>query len=50
MGEGGKKAAFNIGGAIVGAVLAAVAVFGLVAQQNSASQPQKYSSTITYDQ
>ncbi len=50
MSEGGKKAAFNVGGVVIGAVLAAVAVFGLVAQQSSASQPQKYSSTITYDQ
>lgn len=44
------KMAFNIGGAVLGALLATVAVFGLVAQQNSVTQPQTYNSTITYDQ
>lgn len=46
----GKKLAFNVGGAVIGAVLATVAIFGLIAQQNSVSQPQTYKSTITYDQ
>lgn len=50
MNEGSKKVAFNVGGAIIGAVLACVSVFGLIAQQNSVTQPQTYKSTITYDQ
>ncbi|MBD2760245.1 DUF2613 family protein [Yimella sp. cx-573] len=48
--QGGKKAAYNIGGAVVGALLASVAIFGLVQQQGSATQPQKYNAQINYDQ
>lgn len=48
--DGGKRAAFNIGGAVVGALLAAVAIFGLVAQQGSVTQPQTYKAQINYDQ
>lgn len=44
------KLLYNIGGAVVGAVLATVATFGLIAQQNSSTQPQKASSTISYNQ
>lgn len=45
-----KKVFYNVGGALAGAVLAAVAVFGLIAQQGSVTQPQKFSSTISYNQ
>lgn len=48
--DGGKRAAWNIGGAIAGALLAAVAIFGLVQQQSSISQPQTYKAQINYDQ
>ncbi|NNG41183.1 hypothetical protein HJ588_18135 [Flexivirga sp. ID2601S] len=50
MGEGNKKVAYNVGGAIVGALLAAVAIFGLIAQQGSITQPQKFSQNIDYNQ
>ncbi|WP_186526023.1 hypothetical protein [Leekyejoonella antrihumi] len=50
MNQGTTKIAFNIGGALIGAVLACVSIFGLIAQQNSVSQPQTYKSTITYGQ
>ena len=43
------KLAYNIGGGLLGVVLALLAIFGLVAQQNSVTQPQKYSSQINYD-
>ncbi|WP_158607475.1 hypothetical protein [Flexivirga caeni] len=50
MGESNKKVLYNVGGAVVGAVLATVAIFGLIAQQGSVTQPQKFSSTINYNQ
>lgn len=50
MGDSNKKVLFNVGGAVIGAVLATVAIFGLIAQQGSVTQPQKYSSTISYNQ
>lgn len=50
MNSSSKKLAYNVGGAIVGALLATVAIFGLINQQSSATQPQKYSQTINYDQ
>jgi hypothetical protein len=40
----------HVGGALAGAVLASGAVFGLIAQQGSVTQPQKFSSTISYNQ
>lgn len=46
----GKQAAYNIGGAVIGVVLALIAIFALVAQQGSVTQPQKYSAQINYDQ
>ncbi|WP_156822538.1 hypothetical protein [Demetria terragena] len=47
--EGASKVAWNAGGAIVGIVLAALAVFGLVQSQSSVQQKQTYSETISYD-
>ncbi|MBO1766586.1 MULTISPECIES: hypothetical protein [Allobranchiibius] len=44
-----KKLAYNIGGGLLGVILALLAIFGLVAQQNSVTQPQKYSPQISYD-
>lgn len=49
MDETNKKLAYNIGGGVIGVILALVAIFGLVAQQGSVTQPQKYSSNINYD-
>lgn len=43
-----KKTAYNIGGAIVGVLLAGLSIFGLIHSQQS-SQPQHYKSTISYD-
>ncbi|TWE12632.1 DUF2613 family protein [Rudaeicoccus suwonensis] len=45
-----NKIIYNVGGAIVGALLAAVAIFGLVQQQGSQTQPQTYKGAITYNQ
>lgn len=50
MGDSNKKILYNVGGAVIGAVLATVAIFGLIAQQGSVTQPQKFSSTINYNQ
>ncbi len=44
-----KKLAYNIGGGVLGVLLALLAIIGLVAQQGSITQPQKYSSNIKYD-
>lgn len=48
--QASKKAAYNIGGAVIGALLASVAIFGLVQQQGSITQPQTYKAQINYDQ
>ncbi|WP_446663496.1 hypothetical protein [Flexivirga sp. B27] len=50
MGASNMKLLYNIGGAVAGVVLATVAIFGLIAQQGSVTQPQKFSSTINYNQ
>ena len=50
MSDSNKKILYNVGGAVIGAVLATVAIFGLIAQQGSVTQPQKFSSTINYNQ
>lgn len=50
MGASNMKLLYNIGGAVAGVVLATVAIFGLIAQQGSVTQPQKFSSTISYNQ
>lgn len=47
--EGNKKAVWNIGGAIVGILLAGLSVIGLINSQNSVQQPQNYKNTISYD-
>lgn len=47
--EGSKKAAWNIGGAIAGILLAGLAVVGLIQSQSSIQQPQDYKGTISYD-
>lgn len=49
MDETNKKLAYNVGGAVIGVLLALIAVFALIAQQGSVTQPQKFNSTISYD-
>ncbi|BDZ58200.1 hypothetical protein [Barrientosiimonas endolithica] len=49
MNESGNKTAWNIGGAVVGVLLALLAIFGLVQSQSSIKQPQNYSEVISYD-
>lgn len=44
-----KKLAYNIGGGLLGIVLALLVTVGLISQQNSVTQPQKYTSQIQYD-
>lgn len=48
--SGGRKTAFNIGGAVIGILLALIAIFALVWAQGNIAQPQKYSAQINYDQ
>ena len=48
MGDSGNKTMYNIGGGIVGILLAGLAIFGLVQSQGS-EQPQKYHANISYD-
>ncbi|CAM2832988.1 MULTISPECIES: hypothetical protein [Dermacoccus] len=44
-----NKAAYNVGGAIVGILLALLAIFGLIQTQGNQEQSQKYQSKISYD-
>ncbi len=44
------KLGLNVGGAVLGMILAAAAIFGLVQQQGGITQPQTYSPQINYDQ
>ena len=44
-----NKAAYNVGGAIVGILLALLAIFGLIQTQGNQEQAQKYQSKISYD-
>lgn len=43
-----QKIAFNVVGTIIGALLAGLAIFGIVASQQTDS-PQKYTETINYN-
>ena len=45
-----KKLAYNIGGGILGALLALTAIFAMVTQQGQQTQPQTYKAQINYDQ
>ena len=48
MGETGNKTMYNIGGGVLGALLAGLAVFGLVHSQQQ-PQPQEHSAQISYE-
>lgn len=46
---GANKAAYNVGGAVVGILLALAAIFGLIQSQSNQDQTQQYKSKISYD-
>lgn len=47
--EGTKKTAYNVAGTVVGALLAAVAIFGIVQMQTSQEIPQENTQLIEYN-
>lgn len=47
--EGKKKTAWNITGGVIGALLAALSMFGIVASQSSVKQPQTAQEVISYN-
>lgn len=49
MNTSSKKAAYNVGGVVVGALLAALAIFGIVQVQSSADVPQENTQLIEYN-
>lgn len=44
-----KKVAWNVGGAVVGVLLAGLSIFGLIQSQSSIKQPQTYNNVVSYD-
>lgn len=49
MNTGSKKIAYNVGGTVLGALVAALAIFGVVQSQSSASMPQENQQVINYN-
>lgn len=49
MNTGSKKVAYNVAGTVIGALLAALSIFGIVQMQNSQSQPQENQQIINYN-
>ena len=49
MNTGSKKVAYNVGGTVLGALLAALAIFGIVQAQNGQSMPQENQQVINYN-
>lgn len=47
--EGTKKTAYNVGGTVVGALLAAVAIFIVVQTQSGQDVPQENTQLIEYN-
>lgn len=47
--DGSKKIAYNVGGTVLGALLAALAIFGIVQVQSSAQAPQTNEQIINYN-
>lgn len=47
--EGSKKTAYNVAGTIIGALLAALAIFGVVQMENGKNQPQPNAQLISYN-
>lgn len=47
--DASKKIAYNVGGSVIGALLAALAIFGIVQVQSSASMPQTNDQVINYN-
>jgi len=46
---GSKKVAYNVGGTILGGLLAALSIFGIVQYQNSQEMPQENQQIINYN-
>ena len=49
MNTGNKKAAYNVGSTVLGALLAALSIFGIVQMQSSESMPQENQQVISYN-
>lgn len=49
MNTGTKKIAYNVGGTVLGALVAALSIFGIVQYQNSQSMPQENQQIINYN-
>ena len=47
--EGRKAAVWNVAGAVIGALLAAIAILGIVGSQTSATQTQTNQEVISYN-
>lgn len=47
--DGSKKIAYNVGGTVLGALLAALAIFAIVTSQSSAELPQENDQIINYN-
>ena len=49
MNTGSKKIAYNVGGTVLGALVAALSIFGIVQVQSSAEVPQENQQVINYN-
>ncbi|HIZ98053.1 MAG TPA: hypothetical protein H9805_05675 [Candidatus Janibacter merdipullorum] len=49
MNTGTKKVAYNVGGTVLGALLAALSIFGIVQYQNGQDMPQENQQVINYN-
>lgn len=49
MNPGTKKVAYNVGGTVLGALLAALSIFGIVQYQSSVESPQENQQVINYN-
>ena len=47
--EGRNKVAWNVAGGVIGALLAAIAILGIVGSQTSATQTQTNDNIISYN-
>lgn len=47
--DGSKKIAYNVGGTVLGALLAGLAIFGIVQMQSGAEMPQENQQVINYN-
>lgn len=49
MNTGTKKVAYNVGGTVLGALLAALSIFGIVQYQSGQEMPQENQQVINYN-